>query len=290
MLRSTPCLSQVVRGYDLLFRPANLILLAGFFLKGKFVLALARLFLTVALSVLATLATADDIAFKKTQSVSVRGAHLPLVLYLRLTDQSQNRLGVDAFVDLRSFQRNVPGLLSGVLEETCRLKIAVAMKDAVARGDTITARGQVQAKLFACKTDDPKTHYRGVLLLGQNVNFTATAKATAQGHCIRFHLVDVTLDPLGFLGEVADLFGLTEKATSLILEKGGAALNSHPVCPELPPSIASLDPEFYAGGVREIEDGGLGVALQGSVDTSAATLLDLIRGLDQKGLLGSVEQ
>ncbi len=250
----------------------------------------ARLLLALLIAACASLAAADDVAFKKQQPFSARGAQLPLILYLRLTDESQNRLGVDAFVDLRSVQRNVAGLLSGVLEETCRLQIALAMSDANATGNAVTVRGQVQAKLFACNTKDPKTHYRGVLLLGQNVNFTATAKAMARGKCIRFQLVDVALDPLGFLGGLADLFGLTEKATDLILEKGGEVLADHPVCPELPPSIASLDPRFYAGGVREIDDGGLGVALQGSVDTSAATLLDLIRGLDQKGLLGSAEQ
>lgn len=246
--------------------------------------------LSVLVALCATGSLADEVAFKIRQSLSVRGASLPLTFYLRLTDQAQNRLGVDAFVDLRAFQVNAPGLFSGVLDETCKRFFAVAISGAEAKGDTVTVRGQFQAKFFACDTRDPKVHYRGVLLLGQNVNFSASARATARGNCVRFQLVDVALDPLGFLGGVSDLVGLTEGAAELILEKGNAVLADHPVCPELPPSIASLDPDFTAGGVREIGAGGIGAALQGSVDTSAATLLDLVAALDRKGLLEGAAQ
>jgi hypothetical protein len=108
--------------------------------------------------------------------------------------------------------------------------------------------------------------------------------------CVRAHLVFVQLDPLGFLGGVVDLFGLTDKAEGLIVERAEAALAKHPVCPELPPEIASLDPRYIAGGVREVGEGGVGAALSGSVDTSAATLLDLVRVMKTRGVLGPENQ
>ncbi|MGI9368707.1 MAG: hypothetical protein ACR2O2_07685 [Ruegeria sp.] len=231
---------------------------------------------------MAGMVRSDEFDLKVRDEVSVKGNSLPYTLYISLDAQTQTQLGIDAFMDLRAVQRYVPALASNVLDETCKHKYALAVSDARAEGNAIVATGQFQAKFFACDTNDPEKHYRGVLLFGQNVNVVAKAAADVKENCVHLRLVDVELDLVGFVGTVSDLVGLTDKARELILEKGGEALAKNPICPELPDELAGLDPKFTSGGTREVGDGGVAAALSGSIDTSAATLLDLIRLMQDK--------
>lgn len=220
------------------------------------------------------------------QTLTAQGVQLPYDVYLRFIDVGPTRMGVDAFVDLRGIQANAPGLLSRVLDETCKRKLAVAISDVIAQGDELRVRGQFQAKYFRCNTRDPQVHYRGIQIFGQNVNFDLAARAMVHHPCVRGELTEIELDPLGFLGAVVNLFGVTALAERLISEKAEEVLNDNPVCPKLPSEIASLAPYFSTGGAREIGAGGVGAALNGSVDTSAATLLDLVRVMKARGVLG----
>ncbi len=243
--------------------------------------------LTAALSIgMPVAATADDVALSVRETLTAQGVQLPYAVYMRFFDVTPTRMGVDAFVDLRGIQANAPGLLSRVLDETCKRKLAVAIADVSAKGEDLTVRGQFQAKFYRCNTKDPKIHYRKAQILGQNVNFKVTAQADVRHPCVRARLVALDLDPLGFLGSVVNLFGVTALAERLITEKAGEVLNDNPVCPKLPSEIASLDPRFSSGGAREIGESGVGAALSGSVDTSAATLLDLVRVMKTRGVLG----
>ncbi len=249
--------------------------------------SLARLFRLVSLGLgLATAASslaAESVEFKIQDSLPVKERQLPYSLYVSLSEISETRLGVDTFLDLRTVQKLAPALLSNVLEETCKQKFALAVSDVQAEQNAVILRGQFQAKFYACNTKDPKVHYRGVLLFGQNVDVQVRTAADVSRNCVRFRLVDLDLDPQGFVGSVSDWIGLTEKAETLIVEKSAEVLANNPVCPTLPEELASLDPRFTSGGTREIGDGGVGASLTGSVDTSAATLLDLLRLLQEKG-------
>ncbi|MBT3141141.1 MULTISPECIES: hypothetical protein [Roseobacteraceae] len=225
---------------------------------------------------MASTAYADDFNLSISRTVAAKGAQIPYALHIRLREAGKTRMGIAAVLDMRHVQANVPGLFSGVLQETCKAKYAVAIAEAHAEGKAVAVSGQFQAKFFLCDDDDPKTHYRGALLLGQNVNFQAKASAEVKGQCLVLKLVDVTLDPTGFLGGVADVLNLTEKAQTLILEKSAEVLAKHPICPELPPELAMLEPDFRSGGTQEIGKGGIGAYLNGSVDVSATTLVDLL--------------
>lgn len=233
---------------------------------------------------------ADEVSLKVTEQLAIKGAPIPYSMVLRLDDVSPTRMSVGAYLDLRGFQAQAPALLSSVLQEDCKQKFAVAISDVSAKADTVSVRGQFQAKFFGCNTKDQKVHYRRFLLFGQNVNFQATARTVVTHPCMRASLVDLQLDPLGLLGGAADLFGLTELAERLIVEKAEEALSDHPVCPKLPPEIASLEPRYTSGGIREIGAGGLGASLSGSVNTSAATILDLVRVMKDRGILGPQNQ
>ncbi len=234
-------------------------------------------------------AHAETVKFRIAETVQVKGKDLPYTLFVSLKDAGETRLGMDAFLDLRSLQDLAPWLFSSVLKETCQQKFALAVSQVSAQADALVADGQVQAKFYACDTDDPKTHYRGVLLFGQNVDVMIKASAAVERNCLQLRLEDVELDLQGFVGTVSDMIGLTEKARLLILEKGAEVLAENPVCPELPSELKGLEPRFTSGGIREIGSGGVGAALSGSVDTSAGTLLDLIAALQEKQGFGVVE-
>lgn len=232
---------------------------------------------------------AENMDLRITETIPVKEKALPYTLYLTLKDTGPTRLGMTAFLDLRSFQKHAPWIFSGVLQETCQRKFSLAVSDVQADADTLVAKGQVQAKFYACDTDDPETHYRGVLLFGQNVDVIVKAAAEVEQNCLHVRLRDIDLELQGVVGTLSDLIGLTDKAREVILAQGTEVLAENPVCPELPSELAGLEPRFTSGGIREIGTGGVGATLSGSVDTSAETLLDLIAVLQETQGVGVVE-
>lgn len=257
------------------------------------VLCLALLNLSLAavvcLSATTPRAEADEFRTRVVSSVPVRTTRIPYTADVTLRDVSATRLGVRVVLDLRQFQANAAGILSRVLDETCHHKYAAAVADAGAQGASVTLRGQFQAKFFTCNDSDPKVHYRGSLMFGQNVDVAAAASARVRGNCLHLQLDGLQLDLVGLVGGLAEIVGLQDKAQELIIEKGNAILAGHPVCPKLPPEFAALDPEFYGGGTTEIGSGGVGAYLDGSVDVSAATLLSLVQVMIDKDLLEGVQ-
>ncbi|MCA0873876.1 hypothetical protein LCL97_23845 [Seohaeicola saemankumensis] len=234
-------------------------------------------------------AQADGFRTQFIRSVAVRGVPLPYSAIVDVTPRGPTRLGIRVLLDLRDMQRNAPGLLSTVLDETCNQKYAVAVADAGASGSSVTLRGQFQAKLFTCNTSDPKVHFRGPLALGQNLNVAASAEAVVRGQCLHLRMTDLDADLAGLIGDIADLTGLDDKAQDLVLTRGNEVLSRHPICPELPQELAGLDPRFFGGGTTELGKGGVGAYLDGSIDVSAATLLDLVEVMIERDLLEGVD-
>ncbi len=228
---------------------------------------------------------AGDIAFKVPVDLPIEDETLSFVLYAGLDAVTETRLGANVFVDLRSIQLRLPDLVSGVLDETCGHEIAINLIETEAKGDLVRARGTVRAKLFSCDPSDPAGEKQGFRWLTQNVDAIATAKADVRGGCIEFSLLDLELDPRGVLGGAANMFGLTDIARSVVLEETEKFLAENLVCPALPGELSALSPNFSAAGVREIGDGGIGVALSGSVDTSAKTIISLLALVDESGML-----
>jgi hypothetical protein len=228
---------------------------------------------------------AGDVVLKIPADLPIGPQTLPFVLYAGLSAETETRLGVNTFVDLRLVQTRLPKLVWGVLEETCEREIAIRLIETEAAGDLVRARGTVRARFFFCNRSDLTGEKRGTLWLSQNVDAIATAKATVRDQCVEFSLTDVELDPRGFLGAIANLLGLTKLVRSAILEEGGKFLSENPVCATLPNEISSLAPSFSDGGAREIGNGGIGAVLSGSVDTSAATIVSLLALMKERGVL-----
>jgi hypothetical protein len=219
---------------------------------------------------------AGDVAFRIGETFRAEGQDIPFSVYLGLAPETPTRLGGKAFVDLRGLQAALPDLLSGTIEPSCGLGLDLRFEGAEAEGDTIRARASADARAYRCRQRGTEDESRGVRLLAQTIDIDATLRGSLAGECIAFQLVDLELEPKGLLGGLATLFGVTERARAAILVEARTTLAGNPVCPDLPPALAILAPRLSAASLREIGEGGIGAALSGSVDVTAATLVDLL--------------
>lgn len=231
-----------------------------------------------------------DVMFSLAERIEAQDRALPVTAYFGLSSLGDTRLGIKAAVDLRDIQRDLPSLLSGRLDPDCGLGIELGLTQTQAEGDAVRARGTVKADLYRCKGRDTEKEARGAHLWTQLVDFDAVLGAGLTGECVGFELRELTLDPRGFLGGLGTAFGITEKVRKAILDKGNAALRDTPICPDMPPTLERLSPDFGSGGAIEIGDGGLGAALSGTVETDAERLVGLMALWQEKGFLpGSAE-
>lgn len=229
-----------------------------------------------------------EVTFKIAEPLPVGGRELPLTLYLGLSPQTETRLAVEAFVDLRPLQEALPEIVAGTVVESCGLGLDLDLDRVEAVGKQVRGRGRVVARLYRCSGRGTEEERRGMRLLSQTIDVVAVATAGLEQDCIVFRLEELELSPRGLIGRVADLFGVTERARVAILDRAAEALANRPICPELPEDVAWLDPRYTDGGPREIVDGGMGAALSGSVDASAGTLVRLVDLARSRGILGGV--
>ncbi|SFC62098.1 hypothetical protein [Tropicimonas isoalkanivorans] len=228
---------------------------------------------------------AGEVAFKFTEDLPSKTGPIPIVLYAGLSPETDTRLAANAFVDLRLLQLRLPEILSRAIVDECGQEILLDFAGVEADGGNLRAGGIVEARFYRCRNKGTPEEQRGHRIFTQRLEAIAVATAGIQNDCIAFDLKDIYLDPYGLIGGLATFFGFTESARNAILTRGGAFLAENPVCPTLPPDLASLDPSFSQGGPRDLGDGGIGVALSGSVDTSAATLVGLVGVLKDRGLV-----
>ncbi len=219
---------------------------------------------------------AGEVEFRITDSLPTQDGEVPVTLYLGLAAAPGTRLGANAFVDLRDLQIALPDLLTGAIEPSCGLGLDVRFDGAEAVGDMIRARATTDARLYRCRNSGTDAESRGIRFLTQTIDIEATVSAGVEGECIAFRLVDLDLVPRGLLGRVSTLFGVTDRARSAILAQTRETLSDNAVCPDLPPALALLDPQFSAFALREVGDGGMGAALSGSVDLDAGALVDML--------------
>ncbi|WP_170328793.1 hypothetical protein [Ruegeria arenilitoris] len=222
---------------------------------------------------------------KLTKEVPLRDIPVPFTVYSGLEEASPTRLRIRAFMDLRGLQEKAPQILTGPLEESCKRQIYTEVRNVTAIGDTVKIEGSARAQFTRCnRREEPGLRY-----FGATVDAVAVAKATVQGQCLTFSIEDVNLNPRGLIGAISNLFGLTNRINEAVLEKGGEFLAANPVCPPLPEEFSVLDPIYESGGTREIAPGGMGAAVVGSADVSAETIVKVLGGLKELGVLEFAE-
>jgi hypothetical protein len=198
---------------------------------------------------------------------------------------ARTRIGVEALLDLRDFQRRLPGIVSGEpVSDDCGSRTDLIELAVEAEGEVVSVTGVIDTQLFECERTSETGFQRGAPTDELRLGFSAVASARLHEKCITFELIDLAVKPQQ---QVADRV-LTEDLETvrlILLEVAGRFLEERPLCPELPPELASLDPVYESGGPREIEDGGLGLYVIGSIDVSTTTILDILRVLQSVGII-----
>ncbi len=181
-------------------------------------------------------------------------------------------------------------MVSGPLVENCKQTIGLDLDDFSAEDESFRFRGRVDAAFSFCRGKGTENERPGVHYLSVSVEANAKGAVNVSGQCLLMQVEELTLNPLGFVGNVTDFLGLTDNITRLVLKEATAFFEENPICPKLPPEIAVLQPNLNSGGALEIGDGGLGAAVSGSVDVSPATMVTLIAQLKADGVFESLEQ
>jgi hypothetical protein len=155
---------------------------------------------------------------------------------------------------------------------------------AEAEGDVVSVTGLIDAQFFECERTSETGFQRGAPTDKLQLEFSASASGRLREKCITFELVDLAVNPLQHVEDRALTEDL-EAVRVIFLEVAGRFLEERPLCPELPPELASLDPVYESGGPREIGDGGLGVYVSGSIDVTTTTILEILRVLQSEEVI-----
>ncbi|MXN66925.1 hypothetical protein GR183_18585 [Stappia sp. GBMRC 2046] len=120
---------------------------------------------------------AGDVVLKIPADLPVHNEELPFVIYVGLNAETETRMSVNAFVDLRSIQAQLPKLASDVLNKTCKRESAQPRRDGGGRESCPRARDGPRP-IFFCDRSDPAGDKQGFRWLSQGADARVTAKAT----------------------------------------------------------------------------------------------------------------
>lgn len=235
---------------------------------------------------LAPAASAQQADLRIAETLTLDAREIGYSLDLGLNAVTPTRIGVAATLDLTDLQRQLPELLAGLtLVDTCGSRVALQRVEAEARDAMVIATARLDVASYACERTGPTAWERGALRSENEVEVRADLSAELQGPCVVFRLYDVAQSTPGALPEVDAGNGRRQAVRGLLIEAVGLLLEDSPICPEMPPELAMLDPVYDSGVPTEIGAGGLGVALSGSIDVSTGTILAVLRLLQARGVL-----
>jgi hypothetical protein len=237
-------------------------------------------------SALPPAAAAQEVDLKFGQSVTVRGTKIDYVLDLGLAATAPTRIEANAVVDLTDLQRRLPTLLAGTpVVDNCGVRITLRSIAADARDAAVIVTGRLDAEVFDCERTGPAAWQRGVTERVEQIDFRAEVSAVLREECVVFLLRDLDLASPESIPQVETGSGRVAAARTLLVEAAGLLLEEVPFCPALPAELAMLDPTYESVVPEEIANGGLGVALRGSIDASTSTVIEVLRLLQERGVL-----
>ncbi len=229
---------------------------------------------------------AQQVNFVIDATLPVRETELPYQLNLNLTAVAPTRIGVGALLDLREMQKIVPEKLAdNAIIDNCGLQVRLDDISFRAKDDAIDLDGEVTVTIFECSRTSERDFQRGQEKNAFLANMSTEATVELRDNCAYFKLIDLTLTAPEAQREQVLEDDTLESVKELMLAAVDLVLNETPLCPELPAELASLDPKYEKGGPREIGEGGLGIFLDGSVDVSPSTILDILTVLQQQELI-----
>lgn len=240
----------------------------------------------VALTGFGTAGVGQQISFEFEDVAKVHDLEIDYRVDLGLRVLGITRLEIDALLDLRNFQKKLPGILEGQpILELCGNDTILTDIDIVARGADIAVEGELQSIFFRCVRIDEANWQRQAEKSRLDFSVTTAVTSELRDNCVFFRLIDLEVQlPDELAVSVEELQNLA-RVKALLIEAIGLILNEAPFCPDLPPELNALDPLYETAGPQEILDGGIGVAFRGSVNTSASTILGILKALQREGAL-----
>ncbi|AXI47842.1 hypothetical protein C1J03_18605 [Sulfitobacter sp. SK012] len=224
--------------------------------------------------------------FRIDETLAAPNGQVAYGLDLRLATVAPTRIGVKTVLDLRDLQHQLPDLFSDiVLLDTCGSRITLQRLEAEAREKAVIARGRLDVRGFACERTGPSSWERGEPQTSEEVDVRAEMSIRLVEGCAVFSLLDLSRDPPLPFGQVETGSGRIQAARALLLDAVGFMLEGAPLCPEVPPELTMLDPQFERGEPQELDQGGIGVAVEGSIDVSTRTILEFLQLLQHRGAL-----
>lgn len=217
-------------------------------------------------------------------TIDIRRADVAYGLDVGLSAAGPTRIEVETLLDLRDLQSRLPDLLAGeVLLDICGGQIDLRRLEAEANGQRVDVRGRVGVETFDCARTGPGSWERGALKDAEEIGLRAELSAEVAEGCVVFRLLDLSRDPQGAFARLETGSGRAEAARALLVEAAGLLLEGAPLCPDLPPELAVLDPLFDRIAPEEIGAGGVGIGIDGSIDVSPDAVIALLRLLQARG-------
>ncbi len=234
----------------------------------------------------ASAATGQQVDFALDDTLELRGEDIEYRLDLSFSPVAPTRIEIDALLDLRDFQEELSRITAGeILIDMCRNVTEIEELRVVAVDQSVQITGDIRTRRFECLGGLRSERQRGAQVKEVALDFNAVAGLIVTETCFIFDLQDLNLKPVSDTRVFDTPPEVIDAVRTLALEAARLVLQSSPFCPELPPELQSLDPVFKSGGLREIEEGGVGVNLVGTIDVSTSTIIEVLRVLQAESII-----
>ncbi len=227
---------------------------------------------------------AGDIKFLLPTEVPIGEEMFNVAFYAGLSSATETRLRVNAMADLRAIQARFPELASGVYDNSCSREVSVQVLETEAIENHVELRGTMFVRFYSCN-QNASGEERGGLWLTQEIDAKAKVEAFVEEQCVRFSVAELELDPRGFTGIIAKLFGAIDRARAEILEQAEIYFDANPICLTVPKELKPVSPQVTLVKALEIGEGGIGAEIQGSIDTDATTLVNLLSVMELSDII-----
>lgn len=218
-----------------------------------------------------------------TETIGTSEGNLSVPVEMYLTAHSETRLDIKLAVNLGSLQRKLPGMLSEIFVNTCEERVGVEISEARAEGDHVRVTGRAQLISFSC--NKAQEFDSRVKLVSTIVGVEALLHGTIRGPCLNATVADLELKPIGVIGGILNLTGLTDQITAEVRSELTTALNDADSCLDLPEPLKAIETDVLSGGFRDFGDGKMGVVIKATSQTKAENIIRLYSWLDEEGLL-----
>jgi hypothetical protein len=206
---------------------------------------------------------------------------LPVATELFLRPVSNDLIDVKVAGDLGPLQAELPAILSRVIEDSCRRRIGLEIREVRAEGDAVRLDGRIQFLRYRCR--DPEDFGTRRQLFHNTTEIDALLGGQVADDCLHLRLDELSLEPGGVAGGILNATGMTGRISERAREALNDSLQNRVRCIDLPDALDRIDTRLRGGGLRDFGDGRMGFVVTGTIDVRASNVVDLVRLLARNG-------